>query len=177
MGKGTIVSTTGMDSLRAKVANIATEFQGPIIRAGLSACGKLVKTRARELVSYPTIRQRSRAGLPHVRDLIDYRVGTKNGVTAAVIGPKKDNRGKPHGHLLEFGHRMVAGGSIARESTKKKKGTPRAKNPERTGKGTVIGFVQAYPFMDPALKDTESQFPRIIETAATKAIDKAIRNA
>ena len=51
-----------------------------------------------------------------------------------------------HGWLVEHGHRMVTGGTVARLGGK----APNAKREELTGKGRVVGFVAAHPIAKPA---------------------------
>lgn len=67
-------------------------------------------------------------------------------VVYAVTGPVA---GDPHAHLVEFGHRMVVGGTVPRIGVKAGK-TPRARNPKNTGKGRVVGQVPPHPFVRPA---------------------------
>jgi hypothetical protein len=53
----------------------------------------------------------------------------------------------PHAWLYEHGHRIVVGGSTRRISGAKAGKMSKAKSPERTGKGRVVGFVPGRPFM------------------------------
>lgn len=72
-----------------------------------------------------------------------------NGTIFTIIGVSG-----PHGHLLEFGHRLVAGGTIARLRGGK---TPKAADPSKTGQGHVVGHVRAHPFVRPAWDEGASK--------------------
>jgi len=87
----------------------------------------------------------------------------------AQIG--SDPRVFNHAHLVEFGHRMVLGGTISSGGRVRK-----ADNPDRTGKGRVVGFVGPTPFArrtyakvdGPVIEKARQEIIKKIESAAKK---------
>lgn len=70
----------------------------------------------------------------------------RQGIIWTGAGSKKNMA--PHFYLVELGHRIVTGGTVARKSGYLTK----AKSYKRTGTGVVRGFVAPRPFMRDAFK-------------------------
>lgn len=62
---------------------------------------------------------------------VTLELGSKGGYSAV----KPDYNIAPHTHLIEEGHRIVKGGTLAKAKGKKK-----AKDNSNTGKGQIVGF-------------------------------------
>jgi HK97 gp10 family phage protein len=74
---------------------------------------------------------------------------TKGTFVSAAIGPDyKKIKGKPHAHLVEFGHRIAQGGTLERQSSHK---TGASKATGIRGGGADVGFVPGRPFARPTL--------------------------
>jgi len=89
----------------------------------------------------------------HLRDTISTNVRVYNKVIYGVAGPQYP--AGAGGHLIEHGHRIVTGGSVARIGKYAKKKTPKAAR-GRTGKGRVGGMAKPFPFMRPAMESTRA---------------------
>jgi len=82
---------------------------------------------------------------------------TRNKVVWVGVGPRK---GKPNaylGHLIEYGHRIVSGGTVARVSGRRAGRADRARDESRTGQGRVVGFVPPRPHLRPALRQSKAK--------------------
>lgn len=89
------------------------------------------------------------------------------GAVVTVIGGKWSDA--PHAHLVEFGHRMVVGGTVERL-----KGglIGISKRTGRRGGGLVVGQVAAKPFMRPAFDSTKGQAMAIAERALRIGVER-----
>lgn len=89
-----------------------------------------------------------------------------------VIGPLYSIA--PHAHLVEFGHRIVTGGSASRVTS-----TGIAKRARAgTGKGKVGGRTRAFPFGRTAFEKTKDQIVRnLIERIGSGILKEANRRA
>ena len=112
------------------------------------------------------------------KDSGDYRKSIKkkkktykrNKIVWVGVGPK---RGMPNAnlwHLLEYGHRMVIGGTTARISGARAGQIDKAKNEARTGKGQVVGFVPAQPHIRPGFRKNKSKIVQIYKTELKRGI-------
>ena len=80
----------------------------------------------------------------------------------------------PHFHLVEFGHKTVTGGTIARTSGRT---AAESRRTGERGKGTVKGFVEGRPFLGPAARDTLARQRQILVSELIKEIAKANKGA
>jgi hypothetical protein len=99
------------DRLLAKIADPAERNKA--FTAGLRAAGNVVKTRAKELVPKPGY-PGDKPGLKPLRDTLSVLVKQYSDVWVAVVGPSRP-AGR-HGHLVEYGHRLVKGGTSSKRS-------------------------------------------------------------
>lgn len=93
------------------------------------------------------------------------------------VGPRK---GKAHyalGHLIEYGHRIVVGGTTARISGKQAGRTGSARNEARTGKGRVVGFVPAHPHLKPAMRTNKTKVISLYRKGLMRGITEEARKA
>lgn len=95
----------------------------------------------------------SRRYRKHLRDTISTNVRVYNKVVYGAAGPQYP--AGAGGHLVEHGHRIVTGGSVARIGKYATKKTPKAAR-GRTGKGRVGGMAKPFPFMRPAMESTRA---------------------
>lgn len=83
----------------------------------------------------------------------------------------------PQAHLVEYGHRMVIGGTMERISGKRKGYTDRSRGKvDRTGLGRHVATVPPHPFMVPAAKQAEgvmiATFCREMEKGTARAANR-----
>jgi len=93
-------------------------------------------------------------GFPELKKEIKAVVRKYDKLTLAVIGPTVEAR---QAHLVEFGHKMVVGGTISSGDPAR---TRKAKDPNRTGKGRVVGLVEPKPFVRPGAEKSKPQVER-----------------
>jgi len=74
-----------------------------------------------------------------------------------AVGPRAGKEHASIAHLVEFGHRMVTGGTVTRKDGRLRGS---AKNKLRTGKGRAVGFVPGRPFLRPALEQNKENVLR-----------------
>jgi len=98
-----------------------------------------------------------------------FKYRKRDGSIIARIG--SDPRIFPHAHLVEFGHRVVLGGTISSGGSVRP-----AKDTDNTGKGRVVGFAQPQPFArrtyakveGPVIEKARQEIIKKIESAAKK---------
>ena len=83
-----------------------------------------------------------------------------DGAVVTLVGGKWPEAA--HAHLVEFGHRMVVGGTVERLGGGP---TPVSKRTGVRGGGRVVGFVPAQPFIRRAFDATKGQAMAIAERA------------
>jgi len=115
-------------------------------------------------------------GVKALRDTIgyvlrDYRAADGGIVYYVGVGPLYPEGA--HGHLVEFGHRQVTGGTLPRELDPS--GRQRRSRAGRTGQGQVKSFVDPQPFAEPAVEQTGDQVRRSLEEAFTISIEQQFR--
>jgi hypothetical protein len=124
--------------------------------------GKTIEKRARQLAPRSkgyTLRYRKKAGKKRLFSTISTVVRTYDKAMVLVVGPQYP--AGAHGHLLEFGHRIVARGK-----GKSSSGTGRRKSTRDTG-----GMAKAFPFMRPAAEDAKGKAQGILEQKLREWVD------
>ena len=121
---------TGVKELDRKLAAITTRMKKNYVRKGVRAGGAIVIKAAKENLPKGKRGRINKKGdkIKGLRRSITQRVKTyPSGVIISVVGP--DYKTAPHGHLVEFGHKMVG---------------------HKPGKKN-LGVVRAHPFLRPAV--------------------------
>lgn len=95
---------------------------------------------------------------------------TRSGVVYLAAGPMY--AGGQHGHLVEHGHRMVVGGTVARIKGKAIGKTRYAKNRALTGRGRVVGQVKGKPFLRPAFEESQGAILDAITAECVAKVEK-----
>ena len=91
------------------------------------------------------------------------------------VGPR---RGKYHAnlaHLLEYGYRVVTGGTTARIRGKRRGQVGNAKNSANTGKGRVVGFVGPRLHIKQAMRNNRQKVRGIYKTELRRGIMQEAR--
>jgi hypothetical protein len=151
-----------------------------VLRDAMKAALQPTAKAASSLVSQEgmsdyTPRRGKRAGKPKLKDQMraTSRIYPRRKVIVGVAGPQYPKGA--HGHLVERGHRVVAGGSVTRIGKFAHKIVSDAKRVARTGKGRVVGQVAGKPFLEPAADRTKASAQAHFEGAVAKFVDAALR--
>jgi hypothetical protein len=173
-----------LEPIRVKLDLVAgamskLETLGSAMKAALQPTAKAASSLvSQEGMSDYTPRRGKRAGKPKLKDQMraTSRIYPRRKVIVGVAGPQyKRIGGGNHGHLVEFGHRVVTGGSVARVGKWASKGVASARSVARTGKGRVAGQVAGKPFLEPAAERTKASAQAHFEGAVGKFVDAALR--
>lgn len=145
------------------------------IKSGMADAMAPVVAASRAIVQQPGKpeywqRTGSRKTRKHLRDTIGTNVRVYNKVIYGVAGPQYPAGAS--GHLVEHGHRIASGGSVARIGKFAKKRTPKAAN-GRTGRGRVIGIARPRPFMRPAMDQVRASVLSSLTATITAHIERA----
>jgi HK97 gp10 family phage protein len=153
------VKLEGAEELIEHLKTLGPKIERKVVRGAISKASTLYVRAARKNARR-ILRQAEKKGYrrkqgQHLYETIAKRIKTyvKNGVVFCASGPRA--KLAPHAHLLEFGHRIVVGGSVKRkqESVRKSK-TAALQAKGGRGQGRVVGEVRPYPFMVPAWDET-----------------------
>jgi hypothetical protein len=170
-----------LEPIRAKLDLVAgamgkLETLGSAMKAALQPTAKAASSLvSQDGMSDYTPRRGKRAGKPKLKDQMraTSRIYPRRKVIVGVAGPQYP-RGS-HGHLVERGHRIAVGGSMARVGKFAAKGIAAARRVDRTGKGRVAGQVAGKPFLEPAAERTKASAQAHFEGAVGKFVDAALR--
>lgn len=101
---------------------------------------------------------------------IRVRVRRRRGLEISIFG------GVPYSHLVEYGHRLVAGGKAPRAGRVLKRVSGVLTGP-RGGRytGQTIGFVNAKPFARPAFEQLAPEVEAQVAATMEAGIDRAAR--
>ncbi len=178
------IRITGANELFGKLNAIAVGLRGDVVRSGLNSAGRIITKRAKELVRKPSDagynkRSKDRQGGKNLQETIGHVVRGYNSAKFSgmvlVVGPQYP--AGSHGHLVEYGHRIAKRGTgtltrIAKPG-KRKYSTPKSKV-GKTGMGVSTGSTRAFPFMEPAARDSVGKITEAIAASVQKAIAKAV---
>jgi len=144
------LSVSGVKELDAMMRGLPSQVQHRILTA-------IHKKAAEPLVGA------AQSLAPFKKGLLKKSIGAVSGgsiqrtgeIGLVTVGPRRKGGYEGfHGHLIERGHKVVVGGSLP--GNKSKTG--------RDGKGRVVGFAPAIPFMEPAFKATKGIVVSRIQT-------------
>jgi len=141
----------GLDELKQFFKLLPFRLSSTIIRQALRDAAKIGVAALKDEAGQHEIHLNMRTLKSRAEHLSDSAVAVTrhyggNGIEYTAIGfqwPKG-----AAGWLVEHGHRMVTGGTVARLSGK----TPHAKSETLTGAGRVVGFVKPHPIALPAFE-------------------------
>jgi len=88
------------------------------------------------------------------------------------VGVGPSGKTGQQGWLVEYGHRIVVGGTTARISGRDKGKTPKAANQANTGKGRVVGMVPPKPFLRPAFEANKAKVFSVYRRKLIAGIEK-----
>jgi len=147
------VSTDGAEQIDQTLAQLPLALRQRYL---VKAMRKAVNTGAKE--TRQRVPKNSSGGgapeLPALRRSVKTKVKSYDEYVLGIVGTTSMAF---HAHLVEFGHRLVRGGTIESGGRVRK-----AKDPDRTGKGRVVGEVAPHPFIRPAAEAMGPQAERIL---------------
>jgi len=141
------VSIEGLDQVDQQLARIGIEVRGKALTTAIRKAanrGKQLAVQAAPVGTEPSDE------FPPLKESIKVKVKEYGEHIVAVIGPESKAR---HAHLVEYGHRMVVGGTL------------------KAG-GRIVGFVQGRPWFRPARDQAVPEVERIFLEALRKVVDK-----
>lgn len=166
MGSATVtVSAKQLGDMDHVLKQLSGEWLGNrVLRGAMGAAAKPLVQRAKELCPPPGYKH-DKPGLKPLRDTISWVFREYSRARVAIVGPLAP--AGAHGHLVEFGHRMVVGGRVARQWEIRLANTPeemwtaaqragvaswksrrrRGDRRARPATGTVVGQVAGRPFL------------------------------
>ena len=135
---------TGYDELLRTLDRIDDSLSGRVMRDAVKAAAAVVVARARQLCPPPGYEGDKRDPKP-LRDTIGMEVRDYGVRTLGLAGPYYP--AGAHGHLVEFGHRLVTHGKDR-------------------------GYVAGRPFMRPAFEETKAEQLAAMQRVITRALQE-----
>lgn len=156
---GVTIKLDGYDELLRQLNRIDDTLSKQVTREMVKAAGEVVAARARTLcpVGDPTHHPENKP----LRDTIAVEVRDYGVRSLAVVGPQYP--AGAHGHLVEFGHDIVARG----ESTNVGKGR---RSGAKSKGGLTSGRTQPKPFMRPAFDGTKGEQLAAMESVINRTL-------
>jgi len=147
------VSAEGVDEIDRQLQRLEVEVRQKAMRRAIRKMANRGVRVTRAMVPDNV----SGGGDPSFQELkqaIKAKVIVRGDAFTAIVGPTVQAQ---HAHLLEYGHQMVLGGTIDSGGRVR-----RAKDPDRTGKGRVIGFVEPSPFVRPSFEIVSQEMEGVL---------------
>jgi HK97 gp10 family phage protein len=168
------IQLVGLDEIRATLKQLPVEVRQKVLGVAVKRAAAPVVNAAKSFAARSertgALRESITAIVKKGRDGNSYAVvGPARGYFRGgkKLGKNADNRGADmpakYGHLVEFGHHVVA----------PKKGASRRKNTATTAK-TGKTWVAARPFMRPALLATQDIIARELAEGVLQGIDQSL---
>jgi hypothetical protein len=179
MGHNTIYcQVTGMEELQRRLSLVDERVAKRVVPRALKKGAAPILAQAGHFARTPRTATGMRFG--GLAQSLGFVIRTYQQKTLCIMGPLRDRvftrLGKKEvpaniAHLVEFGHRIAVGGSLARsnrpEPRKRRKAAPR--------RGASGGFVQGQPFMRPAWDAGKSAAQTAIESELRTGIEEAAK--
>lgn len=181
---GTQVKIEGIEELNKTLEQLGARMERKITRQALSKAStdfvRVARSNAKKILADAMKKGYRRKKGEHLYKTLTKRVKTyaKNGVVFCAAGPAGSGRA-PHKHLVEFGHRIVTGGTAERQGNLFRKSTLAAisKRTKIRGGGKVHDkMVEPRPYIKPAWDATKhgmlrkiiSEFQAKVEAVAAE---------
>jgi len=161
-----IVSVEGADEIDRNLARVSIELRGRLLQRALrrAAAHGRKETRRRAPKGDGV---GGDSDFPDLKKSVKSKVLPAKGETVvAIVGTAPAAR---QAHMVEFGHKMVVGGTISSGDPARVRP---ATDPKRTGKGRVIGSVQPHPFVRPSFDAAAPAIERILIDELAKLVDR-----
>jgi len=142
------VSTEGTEEIDRQLARLEVEVREKALGRAMTRAA----ARGRKLTRDATPRNQGTGGDPQFPDLrkeIKSKVVHRGERWTAIVGASVQAR---HAHLVEFGHRMIVGGTIA-------------------SGGRMIGFVEPHAFVRPSFEQFQPESEQILLEELRTVVD------
>lgn len=144
---GLHLEITGLEALRQRL--VPGDFRAVLVQAIRSALQPVRSAIA-------GVAPRGKTG--KLASSITTRVGGRGaGIQAAIVA------GTGYGHLVEYGHRMVIGGRVQRQTLRSARGALKPQATSGRFAGRVVGQVAPHPFARPTFAAMAGQFSADVE--------------
>lgn len=141
------VSVEGLEQVDQQLARIGVEVRGKALTTAIRRAANRGKRSAIEAAPRGW---QPEGEFPRLDVSIKTKIVERTDRITAIIGPDSKAR---HGHLVEYGHRMVVGGKL-------------------NAGGRVVGFVEARPWFRPSRDRVAPEVEKIFLEALRKAVDR-----
>lgn len=154
------VSVEGAKAIDDQLAQLPILLRGRVLQRAVTRVTRVGRDAARRQtpVASGVLRKAVAAKVVEKREVVIGIVGTGRTVSQA--------------YLVEYGHRMVMGGTIPSGRNNRVRA---AKDPARTGQGRVVGEVAPQPWFRPAFDATAPQIERILLEELGKLVEEIRR--
>jgi hypothetical protein len=164
----------GLDELKRFLEKFPGQLSTRIVRQALHDAANVgvrsLKAEAREHDGRGEIRVNMRTLKRRIAHLSDSAVAVTrhyaNGIEYTAVGFEWPLGAA--GWLVEHGHRMVVGGTVARIAGR----APKADNRTLTGAGRVVGFVKPHPIALPAFEKCRAAMDEAFEAAVRDGVEE-----
>lgn len=174
------MTLTGDAEMQAALAELSQGIAKRMFSRAFERAGDVLASAMHDEINgltSPPLGQKRRGRL-HSAGAIGFRVSKFRGGIAHIVGPVYAIA--PHGHLVEYGHRIVTGGTTKRVKSingQKYIGKAPTSKRGRTGKGAVRGSTVAIPFGARAFDRVKSQMWEIVQQEAEATLQREIARA
>lgn len=160
------VSIEGLAEIEAELSRLSIELRGSVLKKAMRKAANRGKAEAG--LAAPKGTGGGDPDLPELSKSVATKHIERDDVQIAIVGTIPEAQ---QAYLVEFGHRMVLGGTVP---SGKPERTRTAADPEDTGKGRVVGEVAPHPWFRPAQEAAEPQIERILIDGLAKLVDKQL---
>jgi HK97 gp10 family phage protein len=141
------VSIEGLSEVDRQLSRLQLEVRGKALTTAIRKAANIGKRLATDAAPVGT---EPGGDFPPLKQSVKTKVVERGERIVAIIGTESKAR---HAHLVEYGHRMVVGGSL------------------KTG-GRVVGFVQPRPWFRPARDQAIPEVEKTFLEELEKVVDK-----
>ena len=164
----------GLDELQRLLKTLPGQLSTKVVRQALHAAAKIGVKALRDEAALHDDRGEIRVNLRtlkrRIAHLSDSAIAVTrqygNGILYTAVGFEWPTGAA--GWLVEHGHRMVVGGTVARIQGK----TPKAANETLTGAGRVLGLVKPHPIALPAFEQSRPAMEEAFQAAAQAGVEQ-----
>lgn len=172
MGWRTEIKEDG--NVEALLERLPIELRTTALTKAVRAAGKVVAERARQLCPPPGY-PGDKPGLKPLRDTIGVQVRyyerEQDAAVVAVVGPEYP--AGAHGHLVEFGHRIVGNAQLSEGSSQGEAAAGLFSPAEYLRRAhRAGGEVAPQPFLRPAADETEAEQRAALAGTLQKELEK-----
>lgn len=161
------IDISASKELEAELLRLEAAARSPALIRGLRAGGAVVAKRLRQILPKPGY-PGDKPGFKPLRDTVKAQVKEyqQGSVVVAVVGYEWG--AGSHGHLVEYGHDIVTGGSSPASSAARQ--SARVSKTGRRGKGVISGRVEGRYYLKSASESTRPEQDQAMLAAIQAAV-------